>query len=69
MNFFEEHYKQELMELREQMSGIPAAFMHNLNRFFGISTTRDRVKDTMELPHSDPVRESDMFSVRSHSRP
>jgi 3-deoxy-7-phosphoheptulonate synthase/chorismate mutase len=50
-----------LKELRSRMSDVNKEIMKNLNEFFRISNEIGEVKDVMNLPHFDPVRESQML--------
>lgn len=54
-------YKKKLEELREKMSSVNEDLMHNLNDLFEISNKIGEMKDKMDLPHFDPVRESQML--------
>lgn len=56
-----EQYKERLQELRAQMTRVNEKLMHNLNDFFQLSNNIGEVKDKMDLPHFDPVRESEML--------
>lgn len=56
-----DQYKQELLELRTQMTHVNEDIVRNLNEFFKLSNAIGHVKDKMGLPHFDPVRESEML--------
>ena len=52
---------ERLKILRARMSKVNKEIMQGLNEFFKISNEIGEVKDIMDLPHFDPVRESEML--------
>lgn len=54
-------HKKELEELRVQMTKVNEIITHYLNDFFQISNKIGEIKNKMDLPHFDPVRESEML--------
>lgn len=61
--------KNRLKALRVEMDAVNDMIMTHLNRFFSISNQIGAVKDRMDLPHFDPVRESEMLQnilIKNH---
>ena len=55
-------HKKRLEELRTQMTKVNEIIIHYLNEFFQISNKIGEIKNKMDLPHFDPVRESEMLN-------
>ena len=56
-----QRHSERLKILRARMSQVNNEIMKGLNEFFKISNEIGEVKDIMDLPHFDPVRESEML--------
>ena len=57
-----EQFRKELESFRIQMTQVNEYIIQNLNRFFELSNSIGEMKNKLELPYFDPVRESQMLN-------